>query len=128
MQLSERLLHLRMENKLSQLDVAAALNTSRQTVSKWETGATIPTSEKLIGLAKLYDVSIDILVGHTVKSEKDTESPEEHERHIESPAELTEPASLVENSEPFVATQSGKSGAGPEPKRDYCGACAPCCW
>ena len=46
---------------LTQADVAARLDVSRQAVSRWESGQSKPSTEKLLELAKIYDVSLDWL-------------------------------------------------------------------
>ena len=62
MSISERLHELRKQAGYSQEQVAEMLEISRQAVSKWETGATIPDLEILLQLSSLYDISInDIL-------------------------------------------------------------------
>lgn len=43
--------------------VAEALGVSRQAVSKWEIGASEPSTANLLALAKLYGVSVDELLG-----------------------------------------------------------------
>ena len=58
----DKLIELRKRNNMSQLELAEALNVSRQAVSRWETGTATPSSEKLIELSRLYDVSLDELV------------------------------------------------------------------
>lgn len=53
---------LRKKNNYTQEDLAKKLDISRQAVSKWETGATIPDLDVLLKISKLYDVTInDIL-------------------------------------------------------------------
>ena len=52
----------RRQSGLSQQEVAEALDISRQAVSRWETGAAAPSTEKLIELARLYGVTLDALV------------------------------------------------------------------
>ena len=47
---------------ISQEELANLLEVSRQSVSKWETGASIPDVEKLIKLAQLFGVTLDELV------------------------------------------------------------------
>ncbi len=54
---------LRMENKLSQDELAQKLCVTRQAVSRWETGETLPNTESLKLLSKLFDVSINTLLG-----------------------------------------------------------------
>lgn len=53
---------LRKQYGFTQEDLAQRLNISRQAVSKWETGNTIPDLETFLELSKLYDIAInDIL-------------------------------------------------------------------
>ena len=53
---------LRAEHHLSQGDLAEALDVSRQSVSKWETNASVPDLDKLVKLSRLFGVSLDQLV------------------------------------------------------------------
>lgn len=62
MDLGNRISRLRAAHNLSQGDLAEALGVSRQSVSKWETGASVPDLDKLIKLAKLFEISLDELV------------------------------------------------------------------
>lgn len=70
MTLAEKILALRTERSLSQGDLAEKLDVSRQSVSKWETGQSVPELDKLIKLADLFEVSVDALVreGETPQS------------------------------------------------------------
>ena len=61
MNLSERLVELRKARNLSQLELAEALNVSRQSISLWEKGSTAPSLDKLPLLAEFYDITIDEL-------------------------------------------------------------------
>lgn len=61
MNLSERLVELRKERNLSQLELAEALNVSRQSISLWEKGSTAPSLDKLPLLAEFYGITIDEL-------------------------------------------------------------------
>ena len=45
MELSERLVRLRKQKGLSQFDVAESLHISRQAISKWESGSSIPSTD-----------------------------------------------------------------------------------
>ena len=71
MTLAEKILALRTERSLSQGDLAEKLDVSRQSVSKWETGQSVPELDKLITLADLFGVSVDQLVrdGNTPRPE-----------------------------------------------------------
>lgn len=62
MKLEEKLLRLRKQHGLSQQEMADELAVSRQTISKWESGVTAPSTENLLRIGKLFDTSIDFLV------------------------------------------------------------------
>ena len=64
MSLGENIYKLRTGKKLSQEDFAFAMEVSRQSVSKWENDMAVPELEKLIKMAKLFEVSLDELVGN----------------------------------------------------------------
>ncbi len=61
----ERLKDLREDHDLTQADIAHLLDTTRQQVSKWETGAQMMGVDKYIKLAKHYNISADYLLGLT---------------------------------------------------------------
>lgn len=61
MELDEKLTQARKAAGLTQADIAARLSVSRQAVSRWEGGQSKPSTEKLLELAKIYDVSLDWL-------------------------------------------------------------------
>ncbi|SEV83706.1 helix-turn-helix transcriptional regulator [[Clostridium] fimetarium] len=67
MEFQDKLIALRKQNGMSQEDLGNAIGVSRQTVSKWEMGQTTPEMNKLIELSKLFDISVDELLG--LKSE-----------------------------------------------------------
>lgn len=57
------ILELRTKQGLSQEKLAEKLFVTRQAVSRWETGETVPNTETLKLLSKLFDVSINTLLG-----------------------------------------------------------------
>ena len=59
----EVLLELRTRHGLSQEQLAEKLFVTRQAVSRWETGETVPNTETLKLLSKEFDVSINTLLG-----------------------------------------------------------------
>ena len=61
MTLCEKLTQARKAAGLTQADIAARLSVSRQAVSRWESGQSKPSTEKLLALAKIYGVSLDWL-------------------------------------------------------------------
>lgn len=58
----EKLQNLRKKNNYTQEDLANIMSVSRQSISKWESDAAFPETEKIITLAKLYNCSIDYLL------------------------------------------------------------------
>ena len=65
LKLSEKLQLLRNNNRLSQEELAEKLGISRQAISKWESGKSIPDLNKLVSISELYNVTIDSLVKDT---------------------------------------------------------------
>ena len=55
----------RIQNQLTQDDIAQFLNVSKTSVSKWENNLATPDIYHLIQLSKLFNVSIDRLVDHS---------------------------------------------------------------
>lgn len=53
----------RQEQQVSQQELADHLNISRQTISKWELGKSLPDLENVIRLAEYFNISVDILLG-----------------------------------------------------------------
>lgn len=66
MNFSEKLVKLRKENKMSQEDLAASVDVSRQSVSKWESGQTYPEMDKLLAICKIFNVTLDSLTNDEV--------------------------------------------------------------
>lgn len=64
--LGEKIYNLRRSKKISQEEFADILNTSRQAVSKWERNEAKPDIDKLILIAKLFNVSIDYLLSYEI--------------------------------------------------------------
>lgn len=62
MDVSEKILQLRKANGFTQEELAEKLNVSRQSVSKWESGQSVPELEKLVALSKIFQVSTDHLL------------------------------------------------------------------
>ena len=65
--LSEKLHMLRKKSGLSQEQLAEQLNVSRQAISKWESGTSIPESDKLIAISQYFNVTLD----HLMKEDSD---------------------------------------------------------
>ena len=67
MSLHETIYQLRTARGLSQLELAEALDVSRQSISKWETGAAVPELEKLVRLSDVFGITLDELVRGTAE-------------------------------------------------------------
>ncbi len=59
MTLGDKIYQLRTQAGLSQEELAEKTGVSRQSVSKWETDASIPELDKLIQLAKIFEITLD---------------------------------------------------------------------
>ena len=67
MELEKKLVKLRKQSGMSQLEVAEELSVSRQAISRWEVGSAVPSSDNLRLLSKLYHVSLDYLMDDTAE-------------------------------------------------------------
>lgn len=72
MDLAGKILYCRKKAGLSQEALAEKLGVSRQAISKWETGESVPELSKLVLLAKAFDVTTDWLLS---ESEPEPETP-----------------------------------------------------
>lgn len=60
--IGKRIKEIRLENGLSQQKFGDILSVSQDTVSLWEKGKSVPTTELLILLANNFDISIDYIL------------------------------------------------------------------
>ena len=60
-----RLKELRKKKGISQLRLATDLNTTQNTISRYETGEREPGIGELIKIADYFNVSVDYLIGRT---------------------------------------------------------------
>lgn len=65
MQKYQRIQDLREDKEIKQIVIAKMLNTTQKQYSRWETGEYPIPFEKVIQLAKIFDVSIDYIAGLT---------------------------------------------------------------
>lgn len=61
--LSDNIRDYRKKSNMSQDELAEKLGVSRQSISLWETGQTQPTIDNIIALAKIFNISSDMLLG-----------------------------------------------------------------
>jgi len=71
--ISKYLQFLRKSNNYTQNDLAKKLGISRQAVSKWETGITIPDLEVLLKISKLYGITINDILEPKVQPQRITD-------------------------------------------------------
>src|SRR5690554_1699750 len=71
MTLSEKIQQLRKTRNLSQEQLAEKLAVSRQAISKWELGESIPDTDKIIQLSRIFQVSTDYLLHDDINSDRD---------------------------------------------------------
>lgn len=68
--ISRYLQMLRKSHNYTQEELAKKLDISRQAVSKWETGTTLPDVEVLLKISKLYGLTINEILEPMVKTER----------------------------------------------------------
>ena len=61
---AENLIELRKLHNMSQEELSEKLGVTRQTISKYETGESLPDIEKCAMLADVFDVSVDDLINY----------------------------------------------------------------
>ena len=64
----DRIKQLREQAGYSQAQLAKRLDVTRSSVNAWEMGLSMPTTQYVVTLAKLFHVSADYLLGHTASS------------------------------------------------------------
>lgn len=78
MSLAAKLVTLRKQKGLTQMELAEKLDVSRQAISRWEVGAAVPSTDNLKILSDLYGVSVDdILKGEVASLSQHTNFSEE---------------------------------------------------
>ena len=71
MKISEKIVHLRKLNGLSQEDLAEKLQVSRQAISRWEMGTAKPDANNILQISKLFRVTTDYLLNDEYESDND---------------------------------------------------------
>lgn len=62
MVISEKIYELRKKSNLSQEQLANELGVSRQAISKWESGQSVPDTDKLVAISEYFNVTLDYLL------------------------------------------------------------------
>ena len=72
--LADKIMTLRKKAGWSQEELAARLNVSRQSVSKWEGAQSIPDMDKVVQMSRLFGVTTDFLLKDELEIEEHTQS------------------------------------------------------
>ena len=101
--LAEKIALLRRQTGWSQEELANQLNVSRQAVSKWESGASIPDLDKVLKLSALFEVTTDYLLKDE-QEQPDAAVPVPQEEQSSEPCRTI---SLDEANEYLATVQAG---------------------
>ena len=74
MALQEKIYKLRKNRGMSQEELAEKVGVTRQAVSKWEMGTSVPELETLVALAKCFGVTTDYLLSEDTPTQPQTET------------------------------------------------------
>ena len=72
--LADKIMQLRKKAGWSQEELAARLNVSRQSVSKWEGAQSIPDMDKVVQMSRLFGITTDFLLKDELEIEEHTQS------------------------------------------------------
>lgn len=98
--LAEKISMMRKKNGWSQEELAYQLNVSRQSVSKWESGTSIPDLDRVIKLSQIFSVSTDYLLKEEIE-----EQP--MEVCVSGGADETMKTVTLETANQFMEVQTG---------------------
>lgn len=84
MDFSEKIRFLRKKYKMSQAELGRQVGVSNRAVSKWENGASMPSTDTLLSIATVFGVNLDFFLKHDNKEErrKETEAGMESLREL----------------------------------------------
>lgn len=86
MKLAEKIILLRKQKGWSQEELAAQMDVTRQSISKWESGASVPDIDKIVLLSSIFGITTDYLLkedAELIQGEGNSKSPKEvQKRHI----------------------------------------------
>ncbi len=74
MDIGIKIAQARREQGITQVELANQMCVTRQTISRWETGAAYPDIEKVAGLAEILQVSCDYLLKETLPEKNVTQT------------------------------------------------------
>ena len=68
--LKDNLKTLRKNKGLSQEELSIKLNVVRQTISKWETGLSVPDAEMLINISEVFEIPVSEILGENIEKKE----------------------------------------------------------
>ena len=68
--LKDNLKILRKNKGLSQEELSIKLNVVRQTISKWESGLSVPDAEMLISISEVFDTPVSTILGENIEEKE----------------------------------------------------------
>ena len=68
--LKDNLKTLRKNKGLSQEELSIKLNVVRQTISKWETGLSVPDAEMLVKISELFETPVSEILGESIEKKE----------------------------------------------------------
>lgn len=82
--LDQRIKYFRTSHKMTQETLALKVGVTRQTISKWEKGISVPDADTLNNIADIFEVSVSELLdsGELTDSNKKNESKKLDESHV----------------------------------------------
>ena len=70
MKLEEKIIKLRKRNAWSQEELAEKLDVTRQTVSKWESGLSVPDAEMLMTISEILETPVSEILGESIEEKE----------------------------------------------------------
>lgn len=98
MRFQDKLFQLRKKSGMTQAELAEALHVSRQAISKWEMGITVPDINNMISISKIFEVSIDDLINEELEIEKISSLEDKTPETAKITLDNNEPVSKIEES------------------------------
>ncbi len=68
--LKDNLKTLRKNKGFSQEELSIKLNVVRQTISKWESGLSVPDAEMLISLSEVFEIPVSTILGENIEEKE----------------------------------------------------------
>lgn len=101
MKFCDKLVELRREKGYSQEQLALMLGVSRQAVSKWEAGTTMPDISKILQLSEFFEVTTDYLLKESVEERRSAkgDASEKFDELSETQTRILEKLEKMEESE-----------------------------